>query len=339
MVKKIVLFALWVTFIIPAFSQNELNSYKYIIVPKKYDFLKKENQFRLNSLTKHWFDKAGYLTLVKGEALPNEVLANPCLAVTANVINDSNLFTTKLKLTLNNCYDQVVYTSKQGSSKIKEYEQAYKEALQECFTSLEELNYKFDPALVKGPGKASEKAVTAAAVVPSVQTVPAQEKVAEQKRAAAVETNSAAVPVAVPVAEAPEKDKVSEPEQAAAIEPKAAAVPVAVPVAEAPVSEKETGKERTIARSYRNENISFFLIEQENNLKAYVSESNIEAYKKGEMIGTFEKTSLPNVYRVAWKKKQQDIDQTTAYFDDEGNLKIDIHRNGKIEVVTFKREE
>jgi hypothetical protein len=338
MVKKIVLFALWVSFVFPAFSQNELNAYKYVIVPKKYEFLKKENQFRLNSLTKHWFDKAGYLTLVKGEALPKEVLANPCLAVTANVINDSNLFTTKLKLTLNNCYDQVVYTSKQGTSKIKEYEDAYKEALQECFTSLEELNYKFDPNMVQGQSKAPEK-VVAEAVAPASQTVPVEEKVIEPEPAKAAETKAAAVPVAVAVAPGPEKETVSEPEQAAVTEPKAALVPVAVPVAQAPVSEKETKTETTIARSYRNENIAFFLIEQDNSLKAYVSESNIEAYKKGEMIGTFEKTSLPNVYRVAWKKKQQDIDQTTAYFDDEGNLKIDIHRNGKIEVVTFEQEK
>lgn len=337
MVKKIVLFTLWVSFIFPAFSQNELNAYKYVIVPKKYEFLKSENQFRLNSLTKHWFDKAGYLTLVKGEALPDEVLANPCVALTADVVNESNLFTTKLKLILNNCYDQVVYTSKQGTSKIKEYEQAYKEALQECFTSLEEVNYKFDPALVQGQAKATEK-VVAAAAAPAAETVPVQEPEAKPEQAVVAETPAAAVPLVVPVAAAPEKETALEPEQTAVTEPKEAMAPVAVPVAAAAVSEKGTKTEATIARSYRNENISFFLIEQGNNLKAYVSESSIEAYKKGEMIGTFEKTSLPNVYRVAWKKKQQDIDQTTAYFDDEGNLKIDIHRNGKIEVVTFAQE-
>ena len=87
-----------------------------------------------------------------------------------------------------------------------------------------------------------------------------------------------------------------------------------------------------------NENISFFLIDQNGKLVAYVGESKNENYKKGEMIGTFEKTSLPNVYRVSWKKKDQNIDETTAYFDEQGNLKIDIHRNGKIEVITFSKE-
>ncbi len=61
-------------------------------------------------------------------------------------------------------------------------------------------------------------------------------------------------------------------------------------------------------------------------------------YSKGEKIGTFEKTSLPNVYRVEWKDMDSDIEQTTGYFDDKGNLKIDVKRNGKIEVLLFTKE-
>ena len=121
--------------------------------------------------------------------------------------------------------------------------------------------------------------------------------------------------------------------------PKAVVVPVIAETNKVPeqvdVSDK---KEQTIARSYKNENISFFLIEQNNELVAYVNESNNEAYKKGEKIGTFIKTSLPNVFRVSWKNKQNDIDETTAYFDEAGNLKIDVTRNGKIEVLVFEQD-
>ena len=46
-------------FISGAFSQTNLNNYKYVIVPKKYDFLKEEDQFRLNGLTKFLFEKYG----------------------------------------------------------------------------------------------------------------------------------------------------------------------------------------------------------------------------------------------------------------------------------------
>ena len=121
--------------------------------------------------------------------------------------------------------------------------------------------------------------------------------------------------------------------------PKAVVVPVIAETNKVPEQvDVEDKKEQTIARSYKNENISFFLIEQNNELVAYVNESNNEAYKKGEKIGTFIKTSLPNVFRVSWKNKQKDIDETTAYFDEAGNLKIDVTRNGKIEVLVFEQE-
>ena len=95
----------------------------------------------------------------------------------------------------------------------------------------------------------------------------------------------------------------------------------------------------SIAKSYRNENISFMLIDQNNKMVAYVKSSNSKNYKNGEMIGSFTKTSLPNVYRVTWKNKDGKFEDTTGYIDDAGNLKVDINQNGKIEVVIFEVEK
>ena len=39
------------------FGQQSINAYKYIIVPKNYDFLRLEDQYQLNSLTKFLFTK------------------------------------------------------------------------------------------------------------------------------------------------------------------------------------------------------------------------------------------------------------------------------------------
>jgi len=44
---------------------------------------------------------------------------------------------------------------------------------------------------------------------------------------------------------------------------------------------------------------------------------------------------LPNVFRVSWKKPIEGVVSTTAYFDEKGNLKIDIERSDKIEVLSF----
>jgi hypothetical protein len=318
MLKKAALFAVLFFFVLPVVSQNELNAYKYIIIPKKYDFLKTENQYRLNSLTKHNFDKLGYMTLIQGEALPDEVKSNPCMAATADVVNESNAFTTKLKLTLSNCLGQIVFTSKQGTSKIKEFDKTYSDALEKCFVSVMELNYQFDASLLinlNNPQKNTVAAIPAAAI--EEQAVKATTEVAVIENAPAL----------------PEPEKLEE------------VIPATLVIAPVAVSKEQPEKEvkdelsSVIAKSYKNEFITFFLIEQNGKLLAYVIESKNEQYKKGEMIGTFEKTSLAKVYRVKWKKEDQAADETTAYFDDAGNLNIDVHRNGKIEVLNFLEEK
>ena len=103
MFRKIILVALLFSFALPALAQIEINAFKYIIIPRKYDFLKEENQFRLNTITKHLFDQEGYLTLVQGNQYPEDVKANPCIAVTVNVVDESSMFKTKLKIELKNC--------------------------------------------------------------------------------------------------------------------------------------------------------------------------------------------------------------------------------------------
>jgi hypothetical protein len=94
--QKAILLIFLLGFIVPVSSQNELNSYKYIVVPIKYDFLKKENQYRVNSYTKYLFDKEGYQAFYQGDGYPDDLRADPCLAVTAYVLNESNAFTTKI---------------------------------------------------------------------------------------------------------------------------------------------------------------------------------------------------------------------------------------------------
>ena len=45
-------------------AQENVNNYKYIIVPKKFDFLKEENQYRVNTFTKFLFEKQGFKMLL-----------------------------------------------------------------------------------------------------------------------------------------------------------------------------------------------------------------------------------------------------------------------------------
>ena len=263
------------------FAQNSLNAYKYVIIPKTYDFLKEEDKYKLNSLTKHLFSKKGFETLMEDESYPADLIDNPCLAVTTDVLDNSNLFTSKLNIELTDCYNKVVFTSSQGKSKEKDFQKSYHGALRNAFKSIDELDYSFDTQMVVN------KAVVAQTQAPKV------------------------IPKEVPTVSV-------------------------VPVVSKPV--KAIPSKKSVARSYTNENISFFLIEQNNSLIAYVNQSKDDSYQKGEMIATLKKTSLPDVYRISWKNDQGNFEDTTGYFDEEGNLKVDVNIDGKIEVKEFKIE-
>lgn len=132
-------------FITSAFSQTELNNYKYVIVSKKYDFLKSANEYQLNELSKFLLNKYGFQALMEGDDYPEDLSLNRCLALDADVEKEPGMFKTKLKVILTNCNDKIVYTSKIGESREKEYKKAYVEATREAFSSFESLGYKYEP--------------------------------------------------------------------------------------------------------------------------------------------------------------------------------------------------
>jgi len=127
------------------FSQTNLNEYKYVIVPSKYDFLNESDKYQLNALSKFLFDKYGFNAFLEGETLPDELNNNRCKALNANLVSDKSLFKTKLTLVLKNCNGQEVYRGPVGESREKEYEKAYVEATRNAFEPLELLNYKYKP--------------------------------------------------------------------------------------------------------------------------------------------------------------------------------------------------
>ncbi len=125
-------------------SQAELNKYKYIIVPTKFEAFKNENQYQTSTMIKYNLVENGF-TAVYDNDMPADLLANRCLGLLLNLKDDSSMFTTKVTLTLKDCQSNVVYTTLEGSSKEKDYKSAFSEAIKECFVSLSGLGYKFEP--------------------------------------------------------------------------------------------------------------------------------------------------------------------------------------------------
>lgn len=124
------------------FSQS-VNDYKYAIVPSKFEFLKVKDQYRLNTLTKMFMEKYGFVTYFDTDILPNEVAESSCNRVYVDLQYSGNLFSTKLTVVLKDCKNAILYTSGEGKSREKEYQVAYNQALREAFGSFDKLEYKY----------------------------------------------------------------------------------------------------------------------------------------------------------------------------------------------------
>jgi len=127
-----------------AFSQAELNEYKYVIVPKKFDGFRSENQYQTSTLIKYYFVKQGFNT-VYDDALPQDLNNNRCLGLKASIEDGSSMFATKVAIVLNDCQGNEVYRTMQGMSKVKDYNAAYRETISEAFISLNGFRHKYTP--------------------------------------------------------------------------------------------------------------------------------------------------------------------------------------------------
>ncbi|WP_106793111.1 hypothetical protein [Aquimarina sp. Aq78] len=124
-------------------AQKDINEYKYVIVPKSYNFLKGEDTYQLNSLTKFLLTKYGFEAYILEENFPEDLKTNGCKALRADLKRRSGVFLTRLTLELTDCNGSVVFTSLEGKSREKEFKAAYHDALRKTFTSLEALNYTY----------------------------------------------------------------------------------------------------------------------------------------------------------------------------------------------------
>ncbi|TVZ26980.1 hypothetical protein JM83_1987 [Gillisia sp. Hel_I_86] len=143
MKKTYLIFALLLGICLTSLGQN-LNSYKYVVVPDRFDFLKEPNQYQMNELAKFLFEKYGFTAFMASESKPSDLSMDSCNVLYADVIEDSGLFQTKLQVLLKDCRNQVVFTSEEGKSKEKDFKQAYQEALRNAFNYVEAINYKYD---------------------------------------------------------------------------------------------------------------------------------------------------------------------------------------------------
>lgn len=163
-------FALLILFVFGcnAYAQDELslyeiNNYKYIIIPEKFDFLNRPDQYDVNSLAKFLFNKYGYKTYFENEELPLDYLNNNCLGLTAKVEKVKGGFLTKgLQINLADCKNKIIVQSKIGKSKEKEFKKAYNLALREAFKMFQYFNHEYtpNPEIIAQQSSSTEKEIT-----------------------------------------------------------------------------------------------------------------------------------------------------------------------------------
>ncbi|WP_299440290.1 hypothetical protein [uncultured Aquimarina sp.] len=143
-ITRILFFGLAIFFTVNFNAQNTVNDYKYVIVPEGYVFLRENDDYQLNSLTKFLFEKCGFTAFIRGEALPEDLKRNGCKGLRADVRKKSGLLKTKLTIDLIDCNGAVVFTSREGASREKEFKKSYQEALRNAFRDVKSLNYKYN---------------------------------------------------------------------------------------------------------------------------------------------------------------------------------------------------
>jgi hypothetical protein len=146
-----------------SFSQS-VNDYLAVMIPVKYDFLKNDNQYRLNTLTKFNLKKAGFEAFYANESTPSQY-NDRCKLLYADVSKDNGFMTTKLFITLKDCNGKVVFKSEMGKSREKDFEVAYTEALNLAFESVYALQYKYN-----GSTNSQNSGIVSPAIVPVAAT-------------------------------------------------------------------------------------------------------------------------------------------------------------------------
>jgi hypothetical protein len=129
------------------FSQS-VNDYKAVIVPIKYEFTSTDNQYRLATISKYNLNNAGFEAFYDNESVTEEY-KDRCSLLYYDIVKENAFLTTKVHITLKDCYGKVVFESETGVSREKAYELAYPDALSEAFASVDALHYKYIQEEVK----------------------------------------------------------------------------------------------------------------------------------------------------------------------------------------------
>lgn len=138
--KIILLFVLITNY---SFSQS-VNDYQYVMVPSKFEIFKEKDKYNLNTTVKLLLQKYGFKSYLPTDEISNEVANSNCKKLNADLVKDNGLMSTKVKIVLKDCKDNIVFETSYGRSTDKDFGRAYTEALRDAAKSFDKLNYQYN---------------------------------------------------------------------------------------------------------------------------------------------------------------------------------------------------
>lgn len=110
--------------------------YHYVIVPKQFSFLKSPDAYRVNTLTKSFFESEGFTVYYREDKLPKELVNNNCNFLFIEAVDKSKLFATTVVIRVKDCQNNILLESNKGNSREKTYQKAYNQAFRKALQSL-----------------------------------------------------------------------------------------------------------------------------------------------------------------------------------------------------------
>ena len=140
--KKVIVLLLFVNCTL---AQN-LNSYKYVLLPSRFSCQTEVDQYNLNSLMRMILEKNGFEVYLDNEKFSDDFATDNCNKLYADLDVQNSMFVTKVKIVLKDCKNNIIFISSQGKSIEKNQTIAFSQALRTASQSLETEKHLYKPS-------------------------------------------------------------------------------------------------------------------------------------------------------------------------------------------------
>ena len=130
--KKIIFLSAFLFSLLTIAQEN----YETVVIPKKFDIFKNENQYNINALCKSFFETEGFKVFYEGDLSEEEYFKNRCNFLYVDLEDNGNILNTKVTVFLKDCKKEVILQSQEFKTKEKEYHKAYNEVVRAALVDL-----------------------------------------------------------------------------------------------------------------------------------------------------------------------------------------------------------